>query len=328
MSTVVLSLDLETTGLSRDSQVTQIGVALELWEYEKVQQQQDDGYEVKEDKNDSIIRRTRLKPFASYVRCLQTEEFDAKVIEVTGITQATLVNAPCLDVVMKKLVKHVNAQCAKAAVPSTTPRLLMTYNGDNFDLPILVGDLSRHAGDDAMLILQQLKLSFNIDMLPCARASLDETCLVRNVDGRASYKLGDVYMALLGHKLQNAHDALADSNAVLDVVCASRELCTVVCCDLSTDNVTQCLQINNPMTVLSEALAAFKKRLALSAGRTERGEQTIDGMIKAWKQQDQKKKKKKKCKKKKKNKKRQRQDEDLGIVVVDEEEKQKKIKIV
>lgn len=275
---VVLSMDLETTGLSTvTSEITQIGIAIEHWVVGN-----DDTGEQK------ILSCTTLSPFCEYVRCVQTEEFNARVIEVTGITQATLVNAKPMEKVAMRMLEHIDAVCKTTKHLQSATRILTTYNGDNYDLPIFVAELARHV-PDPMSYLRSLKLSFNIDALPCGRKCLDTTTLLRTTTGRASYRLGDVYKSLIGKPLSGAHDALVDAKAVLECL-AHEQFREALLPDLVCSSIGNCVYLSNPMIILKKCYDKHIAHVQSLAELKNSGDQTIAEMVNSFKKKNKKRK--------------------------------------
>jgi len=192
MVTSLVSLDLETTGLSiYMDQITQVGVVLERVD------------------NDGIILSTDT--FASYVKCTKAISEGAK--KVTGITEETLVNSCDFQQCFRDIISFLNTKCDKDDV-----RILVSYNGHRFDLPVLVAEVMRCGDGDPAAMLRRLKLDRSIDLLPTVKETYDYSKLPANKFGRASMKLGDVYRAVCGRSIIDAHDALADSKATLVVL--------------------------------------------------------------------------------------------------------------
>jgi DNA polymerase III epsilon subunit-like protein len=194
VKTLVISLDFETTGLSvYTDEITQFGVHVSILE-------------------DGLY--SHVGEFNEYVMCQC--EISTKSAEITGITKDVLVqkDAQSFPVVFRKYVSYVDEICPDDVVQ----RVLVGYNLVSFDLPILFSELMRH--EQSLLPhtpsrwCQQLKITNVVDLLKYAREHVDGTLLKRRVDGRCSYKLGDVYSSLFAHKFSDAHDALADARAV------------------------------------------------------------------------------------------------------------------
>jgi DNA polymerase III epsilon subunit-like protein len=221
----VISFDLESTGLSvLHDQVVEVGAALCLWDQQ-------------------AGTWTDLPSFAQYARP-SVKTMCKKAEEVTGITMASLHDKPPLKSVLAAFLQHIEHVCAD----TTIPRLLLSYNGFAYDIPLLVAEIERY-GDSAMTYFRQLRIECAVDVLKLGRTCLDTTQLHRKANGSCSYSLGDVYSALRQCPLQNAHGALVDSQAVLEIVQCT-ELCTALGTLLAGDRLGQ-----NVMTVVRAVLA-------------------------------------------------------------------------
>jgi hypothetical protein len=234
---VLMSLDLECTGLGvNTAEVTQIGLALQLLDI-------------------PTTTTTDLPPFCKYVQPRQTTPFHSRVVELTGITQKTLrdANAQPFQHVLQEMLEHVAT--AITADYSDTVRVLLSYNGNRYDIPIFVAEIVR-AGLDPVVVFRDLTITYNCDLLPMGRQCLDETTLKRTAKGTCSYKLGDVYQSLLGCKLQGAHDALQDANGVLSCIHHSQFLTAFTTDVQRTEDFLFC---SNPMTLVMSCAASYGK---------------------------------------------------------------------
>jgi trimethylamine:corrinoid methyltransferase-like protein len=85
---------------------------------------------------------------------------------------------------------------------------------------------------------------------------LDTTKLRRRANGSCSYALGDVYAAVRACPLQNAHGALADSQAVLDLAQCT-DMYTALCTAVTERTDTPACQ--NIMSMVRAALTRRSK---------------------------------------------------------------------
>jgi DNA polymerase III epsilon subunit-like protein len=157
----IISLDLETTGLSTTkAEIIQLGVAIARWKLDS-------------DKK-TMIQEELLPSFCHYVQPDQFEEIDHRVVELTGITQSKLRenNAQKFKEVFPILKQHLDKVCGDL------PRVLVSYNGNRFDIPIFCNAMVRYF-TEPVAELRNLKLSNNFDLLPCVRGEMDTTCLLR-----------------------------------------------------------------------------------------------------------------------------------------------------
>jgi hypothetical protein len=94
----------------------------------------------------------------------------------------------------------------------------VSYNGFQYDIPLVVAELERGKVGSALPYFRQLKIGRTVDVLPLGRSTLDTVCLKRRKNGSCSYRLGDVYESLCHCVLDGAHGALADCRAVLRIL--------------------------------------------------------------------------------------------------------------
>lgn len=233
MSLYLLSIDTESTGLSiYNDHVCQLALAIE--------HHHADG------------TMDKLQPFKTLLSC--SKEMSAKAAAITGLDDSKLQNGLPPQAAYKQLLIHVNKVC----VDPSLPRVLVHYNGHGFDVPLMVADIQR-AGLDPMSYFRQLRLEYSLDILMAARHYVDATVLPRHVNGRASYKLGHVHKALVGHEFANAHDALADSRAVL--ACLKHE-CFAPCLNaiVEAQSHESIPGLMNPMTLVRQCTNVLKQR--------------------------------------------------------------------
>jgi DNA polymerase III epsilon subunit-like protein len=241
----VISLDIESTGLSiyRD-EMTQIAVALERF-------------------NPDTGDRTRKREhfFKSFVKA--TCKFDPEAVKITGISADTVKNAPPFMRVMDSLARHLDA-----VIPDGDIRVLVTHNGNCFDIPFLVSQMCRvtKSADKVNEYFRALRITYLVDTLPMSRGVVDPICLPRNARGTApSHKLGDVHEGVVGHRFDNAHDALADCVAVLDIL-GTKVFTNVLCDD------TKCVQwMTSPMTIISSCVKRYQDAVDKAKNKKNEG---------------------------------------------------------
>lgn len=101
------------------------------------------------------------------------------------------------------------------------PKCLLAYNGFSFDFPMLYSELHRwHM--DPLRKLRQAQVEYLVDPLKWARTDLDRAVLLRKPTGECMFRQCDVYKALFGQDLEDAHDALADITG-LSRICSCEE---------------------------------------------------------------------------------------------------------
>ena len=189
----ILSLDLETTGLStaRDD-IIQIAIACEHW---------------------NNTEKTVLESFNRYVHT--STPISIYISELTHITAETLLRAPSLLIVAREIEDYIERVCTDKEATC----ILVAYNGIRFDIPILATCIERVIGPtEAVLWWRRLRIDYLFDPFFFLKVCPDDSRLLRRTNGKASLKLGDVHVALLGTTIVNAHNALSDCNAVLSIL--------------------------------------------------------------------------------------------------------------
>lgn len=135
-----------------------------------------------------VLLNTLVKP---------RKPIEAEASQVHGITDALVENAPDDAVVCWQIVTLIEAFSAGHTA------YLVTFNGSNFDVPIL----NRCLGDE-----QAIKLP-HIDVLRFARHYFPE---VRGTSGGKT--LSELYHIFTNQLLQHAHDAAVDVQATLELL--------------------------------------------------------------------------------------------------------------
>ena len=229
-----VSIDFESTGLSVfNERVTQIGVVIEI---------------ITLDDSGTISAVHPLPSFKSLVDPQLDGEISDIVTRITGLTMEMLRGQDKLAKAMTRLQQHLNAVC-----PEDSPRILMAYNGNNFDIPLLVCDCERNMGREATTkLFRCLRVTHSVDLLPFAREFFDSSLLPRSASGQASFKLGGVYAAAVGHELVDAHDALADSQATIDVLKNSPELLVQLYKELNESDFDDAKNLQNLMQLVKK----------------------------------------------------------------------------
>ena len=231
MKYYIISFDCETTGLSvaRD-QIVEFGAVVRLWD------------------TDGDIQE--LAPFAMYCRPT-VATMSRRASEITGITMSSLDKHPTIKTVLESFKDHLEVVCADPDIP----RVLVSYNGFAYDIPIVVAEAER-CGLSATTYFRELRIQTSVDVLLFGREVLDATCLVRKANGKCSYRLGDVYVACCKRPLLNAHGAVADSRAVLDILGCADVQCRFHA--LLADSVgRKC--VTNPMVLIRAIVARMHK---------------------------------------------------------------------
>ncbi len=194
MKYIFIGLDLESTGKrTYDDEITQVGIGFV--------------YEMKV-----------LEGFETLVKC--KKKICEEAVLITGIRNEDLIYAPTFLETLPLITDHINETCDPLG---DIDRVLTAYNGNNFDIPLFVHELRRN-GKDPVAYLRQWKITYLCDPFIIAKNVLDTTLLQQNERGQPNYKLGCVYEAFFKKTFKNAHSALADVNAMLDLITKNQTL--------------------------------------------------------------------------------------------------------
>eukprot|EP00007_Cunea_sp_BSH-02190019_P002906 CAMPEP_0174229214 /NCGR_PEP_ID=MMETSP0417-20130205/249_1 /TAXON_ID=242541 /ORGANISM="Mayorella sp, Strain BSH-02190019" /LENGTH=918 /DNA_ID=CAMNT_0015306737 /DNA_START=70 /DNA_END=2826 /DNA_ORIENTATION=- len=90
--------------------------------------------------------------------------------------------------------------------------VLVAYNGNAFDFPFLARELAKHE------LQLPTFVRFTLDVLPMCRKFANELAPAASLPVPADLKLATVYRYVTHQPLQNAHDALADTRALCEVL--------------------------------------------------------------------------------------------------------------
>jgi DNA polymerase III alpha subunit (gram-positive type) len=235
----LISIDCESTGLSvYNDQIVEFGGAISKW-------------------NVDTNEITELKSFCEYAKP-SIATMSKKAEEITGIHAKTLKDSEYISKVFVHFSEHVNSVCTE-----TYPRLLLSYNGFRYDIPLICNELERIEKLYSLAFFRQLCIAYTIDILPFCREEMDTTMLKRKANGKCSFKLGDVYMSVCQCPLKNAHGALEDSMAVINILKNDASLLTrfkqIVLGLESCVDTTHC---KNPMTFIRSIVGKKRKRSA------------------------------------------------------------------
>lgn len=219
-SFVLISVDIECTGLSKFSDTTvELGADLLL---------------VEECKEGGLKLVKVLPTFQMYSCGRENIKMHPEAAKVTKLDQCFLDQQPGICSMFESFIEHVDTSCREYA---ESERLLIAYNGNRFDIPILVADAEACYPGGAIAAFRKLRIGRVVDILHLAKDCLDPTKLKRNKRGACSYKLGDVYQALMKKPLVGAHGAVADAEAVSQLVMKCQELnhkLAGICCSSTT----------------------------------------------------------------------------------------------
>lgn len=225
MKFYLISFDLEATGLSKfNDRIAELGATYNLVQTD--------------DKTQSVTKNESLESFSEYAN--PGKPMHPEASKITGLTDDFLSQYNGVAGVLARFVKHTNKVCSDDAIP----RILISYNGLGFDIPMLIAEAERCQEEDKTAmgsnrLFRLLRLDHHVDVLKLGRACLDTTQLKRKSNGRPSFKLGDVYKCIMSRELDGAHGAIADSQATTDVVLNdARMLQGLACCCFSGTTTT------------------------------------------------------------------------------------------
>jgi DNA polymerase III epsilon subunit-like protein len=191
MSTQCVGFDLETTGTDKTDKPVQVCLILR------------DGTTDRVLVNELVDPRMPIAPGAT---------------EVHGITEA-MVSEIAPDYVMAAWKLSLLAQALKAGVG---PPVLITFNGRNFDVPMI----DRCLGAEVFAGFE------HVDVLQFARRYFP---LVKGNLSKGGKTLADLYLHFLGKPIEHAHNALYDVMATLDLLDAMRKKAGVTLKELVED---------------------------------------------------------------------------------------------
>ena len=249
MAYYIISFDLESTGLSTyTDQVVEFGAAIVRW--------------------DSVTGEMQaLESFARYAKPTEAK-MGRRAEELTGIRPEDLKGAAPIKAVLDLFRDHLEATCEEPI-----PRLLLSYNGFAYDIPMLVAEILRYGGSPATYF-RLLRMESTIDVLPFGRSCFDTSRLVRRANGTCSYRLGDVYQAFCKCPLDGAHGAMADSLAVLDILRAEEVMAPFKAAVEQCSEMPDCAYRRNPMALVRTIMARIESRS--SAGRKAGSKRVLD----------------------------------------------------
>jgi hypothetical protein len=97
------------------------------------------------------------------------------------------------------------------------PMILVAYNGNIFDFPILYREMHRW-GLTPSILLKKCNITYLLDPMMWAKYNIDQKSLtIFSEKNNRSFKLGHVHESLIGHKFENAHQALADTMGLRNI---------------------------------------------------------------------------------------------------------------
>ena len=137
-----------------------------------------------------------------------------KITDITGITNEMVKNEPTFDKIAKGLVSFIgNAD-------------FITFNGNRFDIPFLLEELSR----------------CNIELDMSDRRCVDVKRIYHRMEPR---DLRAAHRKFVGREIENAHDAGSDVQATLDVLESMLDTYNGTNCINSDDSIIQSPVVND-----------------------------------------------------------------------------------
>ena len=192
---MLIGIDVESSDKKvAESEITQIGLGFSL---------------VVNNNNEAPLQ---LKGFETLVKCKQTICEQASII--TGIKNSDLIDASCFLDCIAPLSDFIDEVCEPYG---KIRRVLVAYNGKKFDIPLFVYELRRN-GKDPVAFFRSWKIDYFFDPFVLCKNVLDTTLLQKNERGQPDYRLSCVYEAFFKKPLKDAHSALADTEAMLDLI--------------------------------------------------------------------------------------------------------------
>lgn len=228
---ILIGLDLETSDKKvASSEIIQFAIG--FWNKDK----NFDGYE-------------------TLVKC--NAEISKESSMITGITKEMLIFAPKLIDILPLISEHIQETCDPLG---DIDRVLTAYNGKNFDIPLFVHELRRN-GKDPAAYFRSWKITYFCDPFIISKSVLDTTLLQQNDRGQPNYKLACVYEAFFKKPLKNAHSALADVNAMLDLIVKNPCLLLAVEKDLQEEKKSFLLNLLNDIVQEVKVVKTSKRKI-------------------------------------------------------------------
>lgn len=194
--------------------------------------------------------KDQVKTFESMIHPGEGIKMHPKAEEITGITQEHWKDASSFDVVLNKVLKWLDSIRDGSSV------VLVAYNGHGFDYPLLVTEMERHNMNPSYTFRKHNIIRL-WDAYKWCQQHIPQHRLFKNEKGLISYSLSNVYQSLLGKPLSGAHDALVDTNGMMEVMTCdyvSRKNPDYLKCDDHT-----CIDVERSIRFMKEKKASLDK---------------------------------------------------------------------
>lgn len=132
-----------------------------------------------------------------------------RICEITGLKRLDINRARGVREVLETFVAFLTSLPASSII-------LVAYNGQRYDFPLFYWNCVKY-GLKYEDIVQKCNIIYLGDPLLWLRTTLKTERMVRTRSGRPSYKLGDVYECMYQRRFEDAHTALADATALLEI---------------------------------------------------------------------------------------------------------------
>ena len=150
-----------------------------------------------------------ISEFGEFIKC--DRKMSAGAARKNGILEKQLVNARPTNKVLLDFFQWIRNTCTN----KNAQTILIAYNGFGYDLYMLFSSCHRWS-IPIYLQLKSCKVTHVVDPLKWGKENLDTTKLERNEHG-CSYSQPDIYKALFGKSLKNAHRAVYDARGLSQI---------------------------------------------------------------------------------------------------------------
>jgi DNA polymerase III alpha subunit (gram-positive type) len=168
----------------------------------------------------ACVSNTKDKCFSSYVSIPDDVHYPEHVQDLTGIRRVflkTTANAKAFPIVWDEFILWLKTISYNKNDNSYQDIILIAHNGRGYDFKMLYSELNRYNIPIKECLLESNVISF-LDTLELLKID-DFWNLPRGKSNRPeSFNLGKLYKVLTGNKLDNAHNAIHDVQALIDIL--------------------------------------------------------------------------------------------------------------